>query len=179
MLDLTFERLLPPLECHFINCDPIWVTETRRLFTMGTTSATTTTMAGAEVRWMTQTCQLDPVNHSPATRRSDPHNHLDRIPRHSFAAIQLDVASLEAWLPLIHDLVQREIAIAVVGPAAIRRRSTAILALGVITVVTDIFRCDRLTSIIRKAAIAKPEVITGWRTRFINRLPWEPVSNSA
>jgi len=170
MHSLTVDRILPPLQCHFIDCDPIWMQETQRLIARREIQHPPGSSPGrAEILW----------------RSSHSHPQLvDDIPEHSFVAIQTLPNQFESndckrLLELIHRLTGKNVACVVVGEQDLRLFSLVFKVAGAVDVVTDILRCDRLGEVICKAASQKPTVITDWRTRFTNRLPWNPLAPEA
>lgn len=182
--DLTLDQLKAPLVCHFVDCDPVWVNETQRHLALIRSSGHSIhgerentegehRVNSAEIRWRSQ------ANSADLTHCVSPH---------SVVAIRFDlsdpeIASWKSFLSTIHELYTKRVIVVIVGgPSPKGARPTdryflAFQAAGAVALLTDIFDCEKLASIIDRAAMMVPFGITDWRTRFVNRMPWMPVNN--
>lgn len=164
MFDLVIERSVPALNCHFVGCHAVWRSETQKQLTRSLRSlreSGTRQMAG--IKW-----QEHPVGT----------DILKLVQSPSFAVIQIrsrEVGEIESRLKLIHELSLKEVAIAVVGDRWLSDLALSFRIAGAVAVVTDIFGCDKLASVILGKARNVTPVVTSWRNRFVNRLPWNPV----
>ena len=157
--DLTFDRVLPHLICYIVDCDYIWIAELQRHLNAQKNRRPSDFTNAAEVRFEDCPMRPDLINH---------------VESGSFAMLNVSTNQIDVMLPRIHALYRKNVTVAVIGESDLVEYSIALQAAGTVAVVTDIFGCDKLAAIINKAAALKPQVITGWQTRFVNRLPWQP-----
>jgi hypothetical protein len=157
--DLLVESLVPPLDCYFVDCQPVWLQETQRCLArlwkrQGSRPAT-------GVRW----------RRTAALPQDD-----SLIARDSLVAWGLAARQVPQVLPVIDRLHRHRIVVAAIGDDELDSCRLALTTAGASLVTTDIFGCQRLAAIIDRLVVSRPAVVTDWRTRFVNRLPWMPVT---
>jgi CheY-like chemotaxis protein len=81
---------------------------------------------------------------------------------------------LDTVIQTTYSLYQKNTAVVIIAADAKPDR-LAYQAAGAVAVITNIFECKKMASIIQRAAMMIPPVITNWQTRFVNRMPWSPV----
>ena len=159
---LILDRILPAMNCRFVGCPAIWMQETKRRLS---NLPTITSQCGhniAEIRFLTLT---------------DTSNLMNMVEPGSMVIIAVNTARVESMIPLIHDLYRKRVIVAVIGDPSMSSVGIALQAAGSVAMVTDIFGCQKLASIIHTTARLTPEVIADWRTRFVSSLPWNPVGS--
>ena len=162
---LTLDRFQPPVHCYFVGCHSIWLRETRRWFGLQPvgrhTERTQSERTQTDIHW--HSCpEIEGLQRPPEPG--------------SWVALSLVPAGVEQGIPSIHRLYQQRVSVAIVGSAELERYRVALSAAGAVLLVTNIFNCDRLARSIHQLAVSQPHVVTEWKSRFVNRLPWSPVS---
>ena len=154
---LLVERMPVPMICHFVNCHEVWPQEIRRHFS--------TVTDPIEIRF--DVLDVDTDGH-----------FVDSIGARAFVVLQVSYDTpIDRTLRTLHQLQQRQAYVAVVGslpPSVV----SAIYWAGAVAVVTDLGGCDRLAAMLAKAARTQPNVLVGWKHRFLSRIPWPSGSDS-
>ncbi len=147
--DLRLDLVAAPLRCYLAGCDPGWSREIRK--------------------------QVPPMEGLSFHELPREVLVADSLPHGTLVVMGITKTALPRDLRLIHELFQRGCRVIAAGPADIRDYSLQIRAAGAIAIVTDIFGCDKVADIIRKAGEQQAKTPGSWQTRFVNRLPWNPV----
>jgi len=163
---LEIEYLQPRTLVCFSECSPLWLGETQRQFNrLEDRCPNPNHDSGASpsdtIVWTD--CDIDSI--------------LDQtwIHQRPLVVMALNQTLLEQRLGIIHQISNLNGKVAVIGDPELKNYRLPLTAAGTIALVTDIFDCQMLALIIQRMAQSQRAELTGWKTRFVNRLPWPPV----
>ncbi len=161
---LLIEYAHPPLTCYLVDCDQRWHAELMRKLD--------TNQQTRNVGIRTTELLLDETQQGRG---------LVAIPAGCTVVWQLadrwlaEQADLAVIFQQIHDWNLARISVQLILPRVEPTISQAFRIAGAGNVVTELLECDKLARFIGQANRYRPTVLTSWRTRFVNRLPWKAV----
>lgn len=164
---LEIEYLKPRTVVCFSECSPLWLTETQRQLEKRFRDHSPYTMEKSTAReWEAidwKECSTERLLDQPWIQQSP------------LVVLAMTQNTLQHRIKIIHRITHMKGKVAVIGDRGLKNFHLPLTAAGTVALVTDIFDCQRLAFIIQQMSQSRHAELTGWKTRFVNRLPWPPV----